>query len=111
MESAALQVVTNDARRLAQLEKEIAALIVAGRENFYHIGVRLREVQEDDLYLEACASWTFKDYCWEVWGWKERYPYYLIDAARAVEMSCIMAQEISTGQIPKEFTERVVRPL
>jgi len=63
------------------------------------------------LYDQACAAWTFDDYCQETWGWRRRFAYQLIDATEAVEILCAMAHKISTGQLPEEITERIIRPL
>ena len=115
MEGTALQALTDDAQRLRQLEDEISGLLTAAKENFYQLGIRIREIKgsgpDDGLYTEACAAWTFDDYCRETWGWQRNYAYRLIDAADTVEILYPIGYKISTGQLPKELTESTIRPL
>lgn len=64
---------------LARLEADIRDGIGA----FVRVGLALKQINERKLYRREFS--TFVDYCRERWGFEQRQPYRLIDAALVVE--------------------------
>jgi|GEM_PF-4271071 len=87
-------------QRLRKLENEIRS----GMEEFYYVGMKLKEIRDDRLYEEDGFE-SFDRYCRERFEYAKSYVYNLISSAeyRAKLPSC------STGG--QEWSERSVREL
>ena len=56
-------------QRLRTLEKEIRS----GMEEFYYVGMKLKEIRDEELYKEDGFE-TWEKYCRERWEWdREAY--------------------------------------
>jgi hypothetical protein len=90
--------------RLGRLEVEIKALIQAGKENFYQIGVRARQIRDEGLYSKVRGESNFETYCFATFGWHRDYVYKLI-------ASTDISDILYTNGYKTDVTEGFVRPL
>jgi ParB family chromosome partitioning protein len=107
MDSPALRLVGGEPQectRLDQLEAEIHALIEAGRQNFYQIGIRAREIRDGKDYVRERGVSNFVTYCFQEFGWRRTHVDRVISAVEIVEILTPMG-------VKNDLTERVVRPL
>lgn len=109
MPTSALHLVPNpdgesSLERLVRLETEIKALIRAGKENFYQIGMRARQIRDEGEYPKKRGETKFSTYCFTEFGWRRTYVFYVLEASNVAEILFTNVNNI-------ELTEGLVRPL
>ena len=87
-------------QRLRTLEKEIRS----GMEEFYYVGMKLKEIRDEELFKEDGFE-TWERYCKERWEWDRTYVHRLITASEYREK----LPALPNGQ--QEWSERSVREL
>jgi hypothetical protein len=94
-------------QRLRTLENEIRQ----GMEEFYHIGMKLKEIRDDELYKEDGFA-DFLTYCHDRFDWKKTYVYDVIKSSeyRAALPSPRIAENGEESE-KKGWTEWSVREL
>lgn len=91
-------------QRLRTLENDIRS----GMEEFYHTGMKLKEIRDDQLYKEDGFD-TWETYCKERWEWSGSYALKLITASEYREKLPSPSTNRTIG--PCEWSERTVREL
>jgi hypothetical protein len=98
------EIVLSRKERLEAAEKVISA----GMEEFYRVGMKLKEVRDDELYKEAGYT-TWEDYCRLRWDWSRDYTYKLM---RAAEYRAVLPDvDTKSTNKNKGWTEATVREM